>query len=497
MFCSDLLYKTKKGAPRMNRLIALTLVLVISLVVAACAPLTTAPQPTAPAEAPTEVPAAPAPEQESAAPDIVDTAIAAGQFTTLVTALQAADLVSALQGEGPFTVFAPTDEAFANLPAGALDSLLADTEALSKVLLYHVLPGKVMAAQVADGVTAETLEGSPVTFSVMDGAAKINDATIVTTDIEAANGVIHVIDAVILPPSGEAAPAEGAPAALDVVDTAAAAGQFSTLLAAAEAAGLVDALKGAGPFTVFAPTDEAFAKLPAETLQALLADPTALGDILLYHVLPGKVMAADVADGLMAQTLQGAAVNFSIMDGVAKINDATITATDVEATNGVIHVIDTVILPPATEEGAAAPTEGEAPAAASGDIVDTAMAAGQFTTLLTAAEAAGLVDTLKSAGPFTVFAPSDEAFAKLPAGTIESLLNDPATLKDILLYHVISGSYSGAELVQTGFVSTLLGRSLAVNAMGNQVRVGGANVVSADIPSSNGIIHVIDTVLLP
>ena len=135
----------------------------------------------------------------------------------------------------------------------------------------------------------------------------------------------------------------------DIVDTAVAAGSFTTLVAAVQAAGLVDALKGEGPFTVFAPTDEAFAALPKETLDALLADPKALAEILTYHVLAGKVMAADVTDGLSAPTLAGPAVAFTIVDGKPMINDANIVATDVVASNGVIHVIDKVILPPAEE----------------------------------------------------------------------------------------------------------------------------------------------------
>ena len=151
--------------------------------------------------------------------DIVDTAVAAGSFPTLVAAVQAADLVDALKGEGPFTVFAPTEEAFAALPAGTLESLLADPAALANILLYHVVPGKVMAADVTDGLTAETLQGSTVTFTVADGSVKINDANIVTTDIEASNGVIHVIDAVILPPadSEAAAAPEAAPATTGLI----------------------------------------------------------------------------------------------------------------------------------------------------------------------------------------------------------------------------------------------------------------------------------------
>jgi uncharacterized surface protein with fasciclin (FAS1) repeats len=273
--------------------------------------------------------------------DIVDTAVAAGGFETLVAAVQAAGLVEALKGEGPFTVFAPTDEAFAALPEGTLETLLADPEGdLTQILRYHVVPGKVMAADVSDGLEAETLQGASVSFTIEGVKVMINGATIVATDIEASNGVIHVIDAVILPPAEEEM-------AKDIVDTAIDAGSFETLVSALEAAGLVEALKGEGPFTVFAPTDEAFAALPAGTLEALSADPEGdLAQILRYHVVPGKVMAADVSDGLEAETLQGASVSFTIEGDKVMINGATIVATDIEASNGVIHVIDAVILPP-------------------------------------------------------------------------------------------------------------------------------------------------------
>ncbi len=157
-------------------------------------------------------------------------------------------------------------------------------------------------------------------------------------------------------PVGAAAPvAAPAAASADIVNTAVAAGSFKTLVAAVQAAGLVDTLKGAGPFTVFAPTDEAFAKLPAGTVEGLLKDPKALANILLYHVVPGKVMGAQVTDGLTAKTAQGSTVKFAVADGKAKINDANIVKTDIETSNGVIHVIDTVILPPAAPAAAAQP----------------------------------------------------------------------------------------------------------------------------------------------
>ena len=292
--------------------------------------------------------------KSAVANDIVATAVGAGQFNTLVAAVKAAGLVGALQGKGPFTVFAPTDEAFAKLPAGTVEGLLKDPKALANILLYHVVPGAVKAAAVTDGLAAKTLQGSPVTFKVMDGKAMIDGANIVATDVMASNGVIHVIDSVILPPAAAAAPA-ATPAAKDIVATAVGAGQFNTLVAAVKAAGLVDALQGKGPFTVFAPTDAAFAKLPAGTVEGLLKDPKALANILLFHVVPGAVKAEAVKDGLTAKTLQGSPVTFKVMDGKAMIEGAGIVATDVLASNGVIHVIDSVILPPAV---AAAPAAG-------------------------------------------------------------------------------------------------------------------------------------------
>lgn len=131
--------------------------------------------------------------------DIVDTAIAAGSFETLVAAVQAAELVDTLKGEGPFTVFAPNDEAFAKIPQEQLDALLADKDALTAVLTYHVIPGKVMAADVAGLEEATSVQGATIAIDTSDGV-KVNDATVVATDIEASNGVIHVIDTVIMPP---------------------------------------------------------------------------------------------------------------------------------------------------------------------------------------------------------------------------------------------------------------------------------------------------------
>lgn len=143
--------------------------------------------------------ATPIPTAPAATADIVDTAVAAGNFTTLAKALEEAGLVQTLKGEGPFTVFAPTDEAFAALPAGTLDSLLANKDELTKVLTYHVVAGRVTSDQVATMTEATTVEGSSLMVRVENGQVRINDATVVTADVQATNGVIHVIDRVLIP----------------------------------------------------------------------------------------------------------------------------------------------------------------------------------------------------------------------------------------------------------------------------------------------------------
>ena len=281
----------------------------------------------------------------AAAMDIVDTAVANGSFTTLATLLTEAGLVETLKGDGPFTVFAPTDEAFSKVPAATLEALAADKEALTRVLTYHVVAGKVLAADVTTGAVA-TVDGAEVELVAEGGKVTVNGANVVAADVMATNGVIHVIDAVILPPDLEIGGGDEAAAAKDIVDTAVGAGSFNTLATALTAAGLVDALKGEGPFTVFAPTDEAFAKIPAADLNALLADPAALAKVLQYHVVAGEVLAADVRPG-QVPTLAGQSLTLAVNGSSVTVNGANVTATDVIASNGVIHVIDTVLLPPA------------------------------------------------------------------------------------------------------------------------------------------------------
>ena len=280
---------------------------------------------------------------------IVETAVAAGNFKTLVAAVQAAELVDTLNGKGPFTVFAPTDEAFAKLPKGTLEMLLKpeNKAKLAAILTYHVVPGSVKAADVVKLKNAATVQGQRVDIKVDAGKVMVDGANVVATDVACSNGVIHVIDTVILPVDGT------------IVDVAAKNGSFNTLVAAVKAAGLVETLSGKGPFTVLAPTDAAFAKLPAGTLEMLLKpeNKKQLVDILTYHVVPGVAAYSDqVVKMSQVPTVLGTPITVTVTEGKVRLNDSNVVATDVEASNGVIHVVDTVILPTA-KKTADAPTK--------------------------------------------------------------------------------------------------------------------------------------------
>ncbi len=430
--------------------------------------------------------------------NIVEKAVDNGSFTTLVAALEAAKLDDDLSGAGPFTVFAPTDAAFDLLPPGTVDTLLepANQATLIDILTYHVINGEVdsIEAIALDGSSAEMLNGQNIRLDVVDGDLYLNlngsrEAMVVITDIECTNGIIHVIDAVLDPGDG----------AENIVDTAVANGGFTTLVAALQAAELDDDLAGPGPFTVFAPTDDAFDLLPAGTVATLLepANQATLIDILTYHVIDGDVAASGAAalDGTGAAMLNGLNVRIDVVADEVILNlngnrEAMVVITDIECTNGVIHVIDAVLDP------------GDAVV----NIVDTAVANGNFETLVTALQAAELDDDLAGPGPFTVFAPTDAAFDLLPAGTVATLL-EPAsqdTLIDVLTYHVYDGSVlSPAAIALDGQSVTMLNggtMSLDIAASELVLNLGGnrqATVILTDVLCSNGVIHVIDAVLDP
>jgi len=305
------------------------------------------------------------------------------QFSILVEALTKADLATTLSQSGTYTVFAPTNAAFTalftQLGVSGIDQLSGD--ALRPILLYHVLGSKAVSSGLSSGYVSTlspAVGGRFVSLKVdVASGVKLNSASNVTAaDIQASNGVIHVIDKVLLPPT--------------VADLAVANSSFTTLVSALSGAGLVPALSDPkATLTVFAPTNDAFAQLSSV--------PEDLKPILLYHVLGSTVYASQVATGY-AKTLSAYMTNpmdiyINTTSGVKINNSATVVLADVVGTNGVIHVIDKVLLPPT--------------------VVGIALNNSAFTTLVSAVVKAGLAETLGTAGPFTVFAPTNDAFSAL------------------------------------------------------------------------------------
>ncbi len=277
------------------------------------------------------------------APDLVERLERLGNFSILLTALRTANLEDTLATGGPFTVFAPTDDAFADLLA-QLDitapELLADPR-LPDILLYHVAPDRLRAFDLLKSSTQPTLSSGRSVLVLLEGrSVLVNRAEVLRANVPAENGIIHVIDRVLLPPDEPVTIDD----ALDVLQLD---GRFTVLLAALSRTGLDDAVAGAGPFTIFAPTDEAFGRLLAElgvTADELLDDPN-LADILLYHVLGRRAGALQLLVGRTAETLQGGDVTFRLQRDGLYVNDARVVNPEVNAPNAVLHTIDKVLLP--------------------------------------------------------------------------------------------------------------------------------------------------------
>lgn len=416
------------------------------------------------------------------------------------------------------------------------------------------------ATEAATEVATEV--GTAATEAVTE-AAPIGEATEIATEAAPATEEATV--------EATEAPTEEVTAAVgNVIEVAAQAGDFSTLLAAIDAAGLTETLEGSGPFTIFAPTDAAFSAMIdlAGISQADLLANTNLADVLRYHVVAGAITADDLEqyrttdnpDEIVVPTLlagKNLIITFSDAGGVIVNGMANVTVANVEASNGIIHVIDTVLVPPADEvataeatetttevtitteapteemtavvdEATEAATEAVVEAAATeavsveatevpteeatpevGNVIEVATQAGDFTTLLAAIDAAGLTDTLEGTGPFTIFAPTDEAFAALEEtlGIDEAALLAHPDLGSVLLYHVYAGdlslddlaAFQSAEEPDGYVIPTAEGESLIITFDEDGVATinGVAKVTLANVDASNGVIYVIDAVLLP
>ncbi len=421
--------------------------------------------------------------------NIVQLAQSNSDLSTLVTALNAANLTSVISGTGPFTVFAPSNEAFAKLAPGELDLLIANPTVLAEVLKYHVVSGKVMSGDLKTETIQTLLTGKTIGVSVSGMGVKLNGSSNVTTpNVEATNGVVHIIDEVLLPP-GFVMPKKS------IVAIASETPSLSILVQAlTKFPDLVTALSGSGSYTVFAPTNDAFVALLGVIGQTSLDDipESVIERLLKYHVIAGaSLMSTDLTDGQMAATLLGAddKITVGISGTAVKINQANVTTANIEASNGVVHIVDAVLVP-------------SLEASIVNTIVEPAYFNKNFSTLTAAVVKANLLSTLTNrSANLTLFAPDNAAFTAAGITSLDGLTAE--ALAPILTYHVIGSKVYGNALPPTGSAVSTLGGDfyLSINSKGAFIngltKITTATLAGGVLDYDNGVVHLINRTLIP
>ena len=421
--------------------------------------------------------------------DIIQLAQSTSNLSTFVTAVNAAGLTSALKGPGPFTVFAPSNAAFADVDAGTLEALLADPAALADLLKYHVVSGEKMSGDLTSGSVSTLLSGKSINVMVSGGMITLNStAGVETADQDATNGVIHIIDEVLIYPGFEV-PKKS------IYDLAASSPSLSTLQAALDMfPDLVSALDSDGSYTVFAPTNDAFAALLGVIGQTSLNNvpESVIERLLKYHVIAGaSLMSTDLTDGQQAATLLSADDKITVgIDGTSvTINGANVTTADVEASNGIVHILDAVLVP--SLELSIVNT-----------IVEPAYFNKNFSILTEAVVKADLLGTLTNpSANLTLFAPDNAAFAAAGITSIAGLTADDLT--PILTYHVLGSEVFANALPPTGSAVTTLGGPFYLSINSNGAFINGltkittATLSGGALDYNNGVVHLINRTLLP
>jgi len=423
-------------------------------------------------------------------------------LTTLLDLVVKADLVDTLLSVAPATIFAPTNDAFDELLAdpATTKALAADPNLLKNTLLYHVIPNAaIKSTDLAPDQSVPTANGAPVRVQVDQRGVTVNGVKVVKADVKTSAGIVHVVEKVIPTVANDAAVRSSSNG--NIADELTNAG-LTTLLDLVVKADLVDTLLSVAPATIFAPTNDAFAELLADpaTAKALEDDPNLLKNTLLYHVIPNAaIKSTDLAADQSVATATGAPVRVNVYQKytpVVTVNGVKVVKADVSTSAGIVHVVEKVI-----------------PTVAEGDNIAAVLTKdGRFNTLLAAVTAADLAGAVSTTDGLTVFAPTDDAFAKLPAGTVEKLLGDIPTLASILKRHVVPqplfaeaicwNSYAtlqDGESITTELYSLRSGRSYVGKRVKAYTTSSGklnkAVVVDADLVATNGVIHAIDTVI--
>lgn len=420
--------------------------------------------------------------------NIVQIAQDTPELSTLVDALVAANLTGALSGDGPFTVFAPTNAAFQKLDPTTLNTIISTPSLLTALLQYHVVADEVFSNELSNGNVPTLLSGQSVAVNVSGGMVTLNGSTKVTTaDVDASNGVIHLIDEVLLPEDF---------VAQTIVQIAAGNPDFSILVSALSKPELADLLAAANDptqdLTVFAPNNAAFegvlAALGKESIDDIPVE--LLKEIVSYHIVGGAVLSTELSNGDVATILPGIpggpdfeTVAVDITDGV-KINTANVTAADITAVNGVIHAVDAVLLPSYVS-------------LAVGTVSEVVLFEKDFTILAAALRKAELLNVVSTTDDITVFAPDNAGFVAAGITNLDDYTVDQ--LQAVLTYHVIGAKVLSSQLPADGIATMLNEENIYLGYLFNSgVLINGvSNITAVDIEKSNGVIHVIDRTLVP
>jgi uncharacterized surface protein with fasciclin (FAS1) repeats len=462
---------------------------------------------------------------------IAATLAADPQYSTLSGLLEVAGLDTDLDGDGPFTVFAPNDDAFAALAPDELSALQDAPDILEQVLSYHIVDGRYPLDDLPDGELT-TQQGEAVTVASDGEDATVNGAAIIDPDVAASNGVIQGLDTVLVPP-GVSLAAEDVPTE-NLLQLLASNPEYSTLSGLIVRSGFATVLDQTGPYTVFAPNNAAFAALPADQLANLESDTALLRKVLAYHALFGRYPVAALEPGELT-TVEGQPVAITVDGATVRVNTATINAPDLEATSGIAQGIDQVLVPPdvdltpapaattttapptppatTTTAGQATTTTTEpattttAPPATE-NLYDTLAADPHFDLFVRLIDAAGLEDELADAPELTVFAPTDGAFGAErdeAEERVERIIDglDEDELRDLLMYQAVRGIHPTDDLVPGPLATLLEDESVTIVGSGAEAQVEGdanlqpATIVAPDIEASNGVIQGINEFLLP
>lgn len=398
---------------------------------------------------------------------LVDVISDENDLSTLLSLVS--DEVAELLEDEEFTVFAPTNAAFEAIPDEVLAGLT--DEQIVSILSYHLVEGTTLASQVPSQADLESVQGELLLIQSNNGVFINGDTEVVEADLEADNGVVHKVDKVLLPSA-----IRKALETPNMVDLAEEAGNFSTLLSAAEETGLTTTLQFLSPFTLFAPTDDAFSELPEGTLEGLSEEQ--LRSILLYHVLGAQVASTDLDPAQNVESLTDEQLYITSDDeGVVINGSSNVVTANLEATNGIIHAVDQVLMPNNLL-----------------NVVEIAQKRYDLTTLVDLVVQQDLAGILSGDGPFTIFAPNNEAFDAI-SGDLAGLNSEEVT--EVLTYHVIGDEILSSEIADgTSTVQTLQGESLTIIKSDDGVTVNGSSVLTVDLQGTNGVIHLIEDVLL-